>query len=104
MATKVFKVEQLELDNGTTITVKPLKIKVLRKFMDEISKLGKVEEEDDGLDIIVAAANIAIKACNPDLDDAFDAEEELELPTLYRVLELAGGIDLTGGSNLTSKA
>lgn len=104
MATAVFQPEKFKLDSGTEVTVKPLKIRALREFMKVMEKMEALDEEsgeDESLNVLVEAAQIAVESCNPDLPEDFDVEDEFDLPQVYRIINVAGGIDLTGG-NLTA--
>ena len=39
MATSVYEIVEIELQDGTKVEMKPLKIKVLRDFMKEFQKI-----------------------------------------------------------------
>lgn len=103
MATKIFEKKTITLDSGVKIVAKPLKIKNLRVFMDKMKEMEKLKKEDDGFDILIQAADIAVRACNSDLPEDFDIEEELDMPLVYEVVNIAGGIDMLGDSNLTPR-
>ena len=47
MATTVYDVEEVQLQNGQTAKLKPLSIKELRKFMTAIQKTGASQNEDE---------------------------------------------------------
>ncbi len=47
MATTVYSVEEITLQNGVTVKLKPLTIKELRKFMVVIQKTADVTTEDE---------------------------------------------------------
>ena len=49
MATTVYDVEEIQLQNGAKVTLKPLTIKELRKFMEAIQKTAEVKNEDETL-------------------------------------------------------
>jgi len=40
MATSVYEVVEIELQDGTKVTMKPLKISLLRDFMKEFQKIS----------------------------------------------------------------
>lgn len=101
MATKVFNSEELELQDGSKVTVKPLTIKRLREFMKVINQLNKIENigeadddvEDEALELMVNACGIAIAQSNPELAaDRERLEDALDIPTMWKILEVAGGI------------
>ena len=95
MASSVYTVEQVELQSGTTLELKPLPIKTLRKFMAQLAKLSEVKTEDDGIDAMLALAALCIQAQVPELVKDQDAlEEALDMPTVYKIIEVCGGVKL----------
>lgn len=69
-----------------------------------MEEFGKVESEEDGLNILLDAAAICLKGQQPYLwnnaknDGAGgyseEAEEALDMPTIYRILDVCGGVNL----------
>lgn len=95
MATEVYTATDIELQDGTTITVKPLTIKRLRRFMEVIQKFEKVDDEAQSIDLMVDACAIAIEQSKPELAENRDAlEDVLDVPTMWKILEVAGGIKM----------
>lgn len=95
MATTVYDVEEIQLQNGATVKLKPLTIKELREFMKVIQKTQEVTSEDETLTILIEACGVALKKQLPDLvadNDAF--EDTLDVPTINRILEVCGGIKM----------
>ena len=95
MATTVYDVEEIQLQNGQTIKLKPLSIKELRKFMLAIKKTADASTEDDTLNILIDACAIALEKQLPELVANREAlEDALDVPTMNRILEVCGGIKL----------
>jgi len=95
LATTVYDVEEIELQNGSKVKLKPLTIKALRKFMAEIQKTAESTSEDETLTILINACGIAIESQVPELTaDRDKLEEVLDMPTINRILEVCGGIKL----------
>jgi len=92
MATKVYETLELELQDGTVITVKPLNLKNLRAVMKEWANAQNVESEDEFLDILIKCTSIALSQLAP--EKAETVEEDLDLQTMYKILELAADIKL----------
>jgi len=92
MATKVYETIDLELQDGTVITVKPLNLKTLRLVMKEWQKTSNIENEDDFLDILIKCTSIAMSQLAP--DRAESVEEDLDLQTMYKILEVSADIRL----------
>lgn len=95
MATTVYDVEEITLQNGETVKLKPLTIKELRKFMIAINKTAEVNNEDETLNILIDACAVALEKQLPELVKDRDAlEDALDVPTINRILEVCGGIKL----------
>jgi hypothetical protein len=95
LATTVYDVEEIQLQNGQTIKLKPLSIKELRKFMLAIKKTADASTEDDTLNILIDACAIALEKQLPELVANREAlEDALDVPTMNRILEVCGGIKL----------
>ncbi len=95
MATKIYDVEEIELQNGAKVKLKPLTIKELRKFMIAISKTADTKSEDETLDILIDACAVALEKQLPELVADRDAlEDALDVPTINRILEVCGGIKM----------
>jgi hypothetical protein len=95
LATKVYSVEEIELQNGSKVTLKPLTIKELRKFMAAVQKTAETKTEDETLTVLIDACAVALEKQLPDLVKDRDAlEDALDVPTINRILEVCGGIKL----------
>ena len=95
MATTVYDVEEVKLQDGSTVQLKPLSIKQLRKFMAAMNKAQESTTEDKSLSVLIDACAIALEAQLPDLvKDREKLEEALDVPTINRILEVCGGIKL----------
>jgi len=96
MATKVFTVEEIELQDGTVVTVKPLNIKRLRVFMEIVQDFDKLESDGpESIDLMMRACKLAIGADPKMREKAEDVdwlEENLDIPTMWKILEIAGGV------------
>ena len=97
MATKVYDTFDLELENGETITIKPLPIKYLRKFMEVVAKIGQddLQTETAAMDIFLEAAVVCLKSLDPKKyadSTVEDIEDILTVPTMMKILEIAGGL------------
>jgi homoserine dehydrogenase len=95
LATTVYNVEEITLQNGAVVKLKPLTIKELRKFMQAIQRTGEATTEDETLDILIDAVAVALEKQQPELVANRDAlEDALDVPTINRILEVCGGIKL----------
>ena len=97
MATTVYDIVEIELSNGETLTLKPLPIKKQRKFMEIIQKMDdpNLQSEDDAMNIFIEAAMVCLEVFKPELSKDKDTfEEVIEIPTMMKILEIAGGLKL----------
>jgi len=105
MATSVYEIVEVELMDGTTISMRPLKISLLRDFMKEFQKIGdeKVAEDNiKSMDVLLECATIAMKQYNPEFATKEKMEEVVDLPTVYKIIEVAAGIKLNDPNALAA--
>ena len=102
MANTIFEVSELELLDGSTVTVRPLSIKNLKKFNAVIAGLRVDDiDEEKAMEIFVAAGVVCMEQLRPDLADPEAFEEVVDGQTMMRILEKAGGL-VTGSPNLVA--
>lgn len=97
MANTVYEVVDIQLSNGEEISVRPLTIKNLKKFTKVIAKLDdpEIKTEDDAMEVFIEAAMVCMEQFAPDLAlDKEKFEDVIEVPTLMKILEVAGGLKL----------
>lgn len=123
MATTVYTVEEVTLQDGTSVTLRPVNIKGLRKFMAKMAEFGNVESEDEGLGILLDAAAICLMREKPeywdaDKDNGKDKEDKdktkggatelfeevADMPTVYKILDVCGGVKLNDPNLLRAAA
>ena len=103
MASTVYDVEEIQLQNGAIVKLKPLTIKELRKFMVAIAKTAEATTEDETLSILIEACAVALEKQLPDLVKDIDAfEDTLDVPTINRILEVCGGIKMDDPNRLAA--
>ena len=96
MATTTHEAEQVTLIDGTKITVRPLKISLLRPFMKKFEGVAKVAEDNQkSMTLLIECVQIAMEQYKPELaGDIQKLEDLLDLPTVYKIVEAASGINL----------
>ena len=97
MATTTHENDQVTLIDGTKITVRPLKISLLRPFMKKFEGVAKVAEDNEkSMTLLVECVQIAMEQYKPELaGDIQKLEDLLDLPTVYKIVEAASGINLS---------
>lgn len=101
MATTTYESQELVLMDGTKISVRPLKISLLRPFMSKFEKVAEVAEDNEkSMTLLIECVEIAMKQYSPDLADVKKLEEVLDLPTVYKIIEAASGVKLQDANAL----
>jgi len=113
LATQAFTAQEIALQDDTDVTIRPLPIGRLRRFMDAWKQIANVGEDDDGFGVFINCCGIALEHEFKGKFDALKAtadqqkkgeflseeykeylEEVLDLETIYVILDVAGGIKL----------
>lgn len=97
MTTTINEAKEVTLVDGTKITVRPLKISLLRQFLKKFDEVAAVADDNDkSMDILIQCVQIAMRQYNPEIaEDLAALEDNLDLPTVYKVIEEASGINLS---------
>jgi hypothetical protein len=102
MATTTHENDQVTLIDGTKITVRPLKISLLRPFMKKFEGVAKVAEDNEkSMTLLIECVQIAMQQYKPELaGDIQKLEDLLDLPTVYKIVEAASGINLSSVTDI----
>jgi len=102
MATTVHEGRELILMDGSKISVRPLKISLLRPFMSKFEKVAEVAEDNEkSMALLMECVQIAMQQFNPELaKDKDKLEDILDLPTVYEIIEAASGVKLSDANAL----
>jgi hypothetical protein len=99
MATTVYNSDFITLVNNKRIEITPLKIKYLREFMVAFDEIKGAQTDDQSIVVLVECARICMKQYCPEISSTtLDVENNLDLPTIYKVLEVAAGIKINKSS------
>jgi len=98
MASKVYDVDKITLVDGTQIELKPLKIKYLRQFMEYFDIIKYAKSDEDSITILSHCALIALKSQYPIISTVEDLEDNVDLPTVYKILDITAGIKVNSES------
>jgi hypothetical protein len=95
MATSIYKTKNIYLFDGTEIEIMPLKIKYLREFMDVFNNIKKASNDDESMMVLLECARIAMKQYYPKISKNIeDLEDNIDLPTVNEILEIAANIKI----------
>jgi hypothetical protein len=92
----VNEAKEITLVDGTKVSIRPLKISLLRPFMKKFEEIQSVASDNEkSMTILMECAQIAMKQYKPELaEDLEKLEDLLDLPTVYRIVEEASGVRL----------
>jgi hypothetical protein len=95
MATTIYKTNYVKLFNGNEIEIIPLKIKFLREFMIYFEKIKETNNDQEAIDVLVECVRVCMKQYCPEISKTVeDVENNIDLPTIYQVLDFAAGIKI----------
>ncbi len=107
MAKTVYDSEDITLQDGREVTLVPLAIGRLRRFMKAWGEFANIENEDQAFDIYINCCGIALeKSVSNDFEKTSDSEkvitdeyreyleDVLDMDTIYKVLDVCGGLKL----------
>jgi hypothetical protein len=96
MATQIYNKGNIYLIDGTEIEITPLKIKYLRDFMIAFNEINDAHNDDDAIDVLSKCVGICMKQYYPSISDS--VEDNLDLPTIYKIIDIAAGIKINNAS------
>jgi pyruvate/2-oxoacid:ferredoxin oxidoreductase alpha subunit len=96
MSSKDTVKETITLMDDTEITVRPLKISLLRPFLKKFEGVAAVADDNEkSIDVLMECVAIAMQQYGPELlKDGVLLEDLVDLPTVYRIVDVASGIKL----------
>ena len=94
MAKTVYDKSTIYLIDGTKVELGPLKIKYLRKFMDVFYLVEFAKNDEQSISVLAECAAICMQQYYPIIQTREDLEEFVDLPTVYSILDICGGIKI----------
>ena len=99
MATTKHEGETAVLMDGTVIELRPLKLSLLKPFLKKFEGIAKVADDNDkSMGLLLECVAIALQQYKPELANDIPAlEDNIDLPTVYKIVEAASGVKLGEG-------
>ncbi len=95
MATEVYKKGNIFLIDGTELEITPLKIKYLREFMVAFENVKESKSDDEAIEKLIECVRICMKQFYPQISKTTeDVEDNIDLPTIYEILDISAGIKI----------
>lgn len=97
MATRIYKSDIITLMDGERIEIYPLKIKYLREFMEAFHLIKESKNDIESISYLSECARIAMQQYKPEIAGTIeDLEDNVDLPTIYKIINIGGGISVNG--------
>jgi hypothetical protein len=94
MATEIYKSGTVELIDGTELYITPLKLKYLREFMKSFEMVKEAVGDEQAISALAECTRVCMQQFYPSIKTIEDLEDNLDLPTIYKILELAADIKI----------
>lgn len=95
MATEIYESENIKTLNNIQIEISPLKIKYLKEFMHAFASIKKSRDDQQSISILVDCTRICMKQFYPQFSDSVEKiEDNFDLPTIYKIIEVSTGIKI----------
>jgi hypothetical protein len=97
MATRIYKSDIITLMDGEQIEIYPLKIKYLREFMEAFHLIKESKNDLESISYLSECARIAMQQYKPEISKTLEElEDHVDLPTIYKIINIGGGISVNG--------
>jgi hypothetical protein len=93
----------VELIDGTELYITPLKIKFLKLFLDEFENVKLATNDDEAIDALAKCTVIAMRQYYPLIKTQEELEDNIDMPTIYKILDFAAGIKINEKAEETVK-
>lgn len=103
MATTVYNSETILLIDSIEIKAMPLKIKYLREFMKQFDLVKNAKDDIEAISKLSECARICMQQYYPKIKTIEDLEDSVDLPTIYKILDIAGGVTINETSEESVK-
>jgi hypothetical protein len=94
VAKKIYESATINLVDGTELFITPLKLKYLRDFMDVFEEIRVANSEGDAMYKLSKCVAVAMRQYYPQIKTAEDVEDSVDLQTVYKIMDIAGGIKM----------
>lgn len=96
MAKSVYETEYISLIDGTKVLLGPLKIKFMREFMDLFALIKFTQNDEQSISVLAECATVCMRQHYPLVQTRNQLEDIVDLPTVYKILEICAGIKING--------
>ena len=101
--TEIYKTSIIELFDGTELYITPLKIKYLKLFLEEFENVKQSKNDEEAISYLSKCATITMRQYFPSIKTQEELEDNIDMPTIYKLLDYAAGIRINENSEDTVK-
>jgi hypothetical protein len=94
MPTEIYKTSIIELFDGTEIYITPLKVKYLKLFLDEFENVKTSKNDEEAMYYLSKCATITMRQYYPSIKTQEQLEDNIDMPTIYKLLDFSAGIKI----------
>ena len=99
MATEIYNTGIIYLVDGTELEISPLKIKYLRKFMNDFEGVRSAKGDIEAISALAICGMNCMKQYMPKISRSIeDFEDAIDLKNIYKLLDYAAGIKIDAKS------
>jgi hypothetical protein len=99
MASNIYESATITLIDNTVLNIGPLKIIFLKDFLEEFKNVKKAVGDEDAITALSRCAVIAMRQYYPSITTVEELEDSVDLPTIYKIIDIAAGIKVDSKSD-----
>lgn len=99
----MYDTKKISLIDDRIIAVAPLKIKYLREFLETFETIKQARTDDESIAVLAQCALVTMQQYFPSIKTIEELEDNLDLPTIYEIIDIAAGIKINEKSEDTVK-
>jgi len=103
MPTEIYQSAVVQLIDGTELYITPLKIKFLKLFLNQFEDVKIAKNDDEAIDALAKCTVIAMRQYFPEIKTQEQLEDNIDMPTIYQILDFSAGIKINEKSEETVK-
>lgn len=96
MAKLIYEKDSIDFIDGTNVVLGPLKIKFLIDFMKVFELIEFTKTDKESILILAECATVCMRQWHPVIQTREQLEDLVDLPTIYKILEVCAGINING--------
>jgi hypothetical protein len=98
MPTQIYDNTIVTLMDGRELYITPLKIKYLKLFMQEFQNVKAAKNDSEAIDALCSCTTIMMRQYCPEIKTQEELEDNIDMPTIYKILEYSAGIKINDKS------